>query len=315
MDALPIHEDSGLEHASTVAGAMHACGHDGHTAMLLGAARHLAETRNFNGTAVVIFQPAEETQGGAKEMLADGLMERFGIGEVYGLHNAPGLPVGSFAIRPGPFLASSDGFTLTVKGRGGHAAMPNECIDTTLVASEIVVALQSIVARSLDPLKPAVLTVTSFRTGSDAYNIIPETVTLRGTIRTLDPAIRDEIPARIERLAVGMAGAHGASATFDYHRSDPVTVNHPAQTDIAARIAAEIAGDMNVDRNSPPVMGAEDFSFMLEARPGAFMFLGNGDSANLHHPEYDFDDEAIPAGCSFWVKLVEGTMPLRMGHV
>ena len=308
MDALPMQEETGLEHASTIDGAMHACGHDGHTAMLLGAARHLAETRNFDGTAVVIFQPAEETLGGAKEMLADGLMERFGIAEVYGLHNAPGLPIGSFAIRPGPFLASSDGFTLTITGRGGHAAMPHECIDTTLVASEIVVALQSIVARSLDPLKSAVLTVTSFRTGSDTYNIIPEIVTLRGTIRALDPDVRDEIPSRIKQLAAGIAGAHDARASFDYHRSDPVTVNHPGQTEIAARIAGEISGAAHVDSDAPPVMGAEDFSFMLEARPGAFMFLGNGDSSKLHHPQYDFDDAAIPVGCSYWVRLVEGMM-------
>jgi hippurate hydrolase len=310
MDALPIEEATGAPWASTVPGKMHACGHDGHTAMLLGAAQYLAETRNFDGTAVVIFQPAEEGGGGGREMVEDGLMDRFGIREVYGMHNAPDLPLGAFGIRPGPFLAASDVLTIEVRGRGAHAAYPHQGIDTTVVASHIVLALQSIVARTVDPLASAVVSITGFRTDSDAFNVIPGRVTLRGTVRTLDPAVQDAVEARVRAIATGTAAAFGAEAEVDYARNYPVMVNSEAATAFAAEVAAEVAGPAAVDAARPPVMGAEDFSFMLNARPGAFIFLGNGPSAALHHPAYDFNDEAIPHGCSYWVRLVEKAMPL-----
>ncbi len=309
MDALPILEATGLPWASATPGRMHACGHDGHTAMLLGAAQYLAETRNFDGTAVVIFQPAEEGSGGGREMVEDGMMERFGIDEVYGMHNSPGLPVGAFAIRRGGFLASADEFTVEVIGKGGHAAMPHEGVDTTVVASQIVVALQTIAARSVDPVKSAVVSVTSFRTESDAYNVIPERVTLKGTVRALDPEVQDQVEARLAATVTGIAAALGARADVNYRRGYPVTVNSERETEFAAGVAAGVAGADKVEAAAPPVMGAEDFSFMLNARPGAFIFLGNGDTAKLHHPAYDFNDEAIPVGCSYWVRLVETAMP------
>jgi hippurate hydrolase len=309
MDALPMGESTGLPYASTVPGAMHACGHDGHTAMLLGAAQYLAETRNFDGTAVVIFQPAEEGGGGGREMVEDGLMERFGIQEVYGMHNMPGRPVGDFAIRPGALLAASDLFTIEVTGRGGHAAQPHNCIDTVLVASQIVLALQSIVARNADPLKAAVVSVTSFRTASDTFNVIPEQVELRGTARALEPEVQDLIEARMHAIVEATARAWGAEARLTYERNYPMTVNSSDQTDFAARVAAGVVGDARVDAAAPPVMGGEDFSFMLNARPGAFIFVGNGDTAKLHHPKYDFNDELIPVGCSYWARLVETAMP------
>ncbi len=309
MDALPILEATGLPWASTAPGKMHACGHDGHTAMLLGAARHLAETRNFDGTAIVIFQPAEEGGGGGREMVEDGLMDRFGVQEVYGMHNMPGSPVGDFALREGPMLAASDVFTIAVTGRGGHAAQPHNCIDTTVAASAIVLALQTIVARTVDPLMAAVVSVTSFHTDGDAFNVIPEHVELRGTARALDPAVQDLIEARMAAIVPATARAYGATATLDYRRNYPVTANDPARAAFAARVAAEVVGPGRVDAGAPPVMGAEDFSFMLDARPGAFVFVGNGDTAKLHHPKYDFNDEVIPVGCSYWVRLVETAMP------
>jgi hippurate hydrolase len=309
MDALPIAEATGLAWASRTPGAMHACGHDGHTAMLLGAAQYLAETRNFDGTAVLVFQPAEEGGGGAQEMIEDGLMERFGIEEVYGMHNWPGRPVGDFAIRPGPLMAASDLFTVTVTGRGGHAAQPHQTVDPVVAASAIVLGLQSIVARNADPLTPAVVSVTSFRTESDTFNVIPERVELRGTTRTLDAGLQSLIETRMRALVEATAAAHGAEAAFGYRRSYPVTANAQAQTEFAARVAAGIVGEARVDTDTPPVMGAEDFSFMLGARPGAFIFVGNGDTAGLHHPRYDFNDELIPVGCSYWARLVETAMP------
>ncbi len=309
MDALPIVETTGAAWASETPGKMHACGHDGHTAMLLGAAQYLAETRNFDGTAVVIFQPAEEGGGGAKVMVDEGMMERFGIHEVYGMHNRPGLPVGSFALCPGPIMASADQFTITVIGKGSHAGMPHGGIDTILIGSQIVVALQSVVARQVDPLKSAVLSVTSFRTESDAYNVIPERLELRGTVRTLDGAVQDLVEARLSEVVTGIATALGGRAEVEYERGYPATVNSPRETEFAAGVAAAVSGADHVDATAAPVTGAEDFSFMLEKRPGAFIFVGNGDTAGLHHPDYDFNDEAIPVGCSYWVKLVETALP------
>jgi hippurate hydrolase len=309
MDALPMTEASGLPHASTVPGAMHACGHDGHTAMLLGAAQYLAETRRFDGTAVVIFQPAEEGGGGGREMVEDGLMDRFGIQEVYGLHNMPGLPVGDFAVRPGPILAASDTITIEVIGRGGHAAQPHNTVDPVVAASAIVLAVQSIVARNVDPLKGAVVSITSFRTDSDAWNVIPERVELRGTARALDPEVQDLVEERMKAMVPAIARAHGAEARLVYERNYPVTINAAPQTGFAACVAAEVVGAARVDTEAPPLMGAEDFSFMLNARPGAILFVGNGDSARLHHPHYDFNDELIPVGASWWARLVETAMP------
>ncbi|MGB3313529.1 MAG: M20 aminoacylase family protein [Albidovulum sp.] len=306
MDALPIIEATGLPYASKTPGKMHACGHDGHTAMLLGAAKYLSETRNFDGTVIVIFQPAEEGGGGGREMCEDGMMERFHIQEVYGMHNWPGQPVGSFAIRSGSFFAATDQFEIDIEGRGGHAAKPHETIDTTVVASQIVIALQTIASRNVDPVSQVVVSVTSFETESKAFNVIPQKVKLKGTVRTLDRDVRKLAQARVIKIAEATADAYGARADVNYMLGYPVMVNSEAETEFAASAAKKVAGDCG---KAPLIMGGEDFAYMLEERPGAYILVGNGDTAMVHHPEYNFNDEAIPAGCSWWAAIVEERMP------
>ena len=306
MDALPIHEQTGLDYASKTDGAMHACGHDGHTAMLLGAAQYLAETRNFDGTVVVIFQPAEEGGGGGREMCEDGMMERWGIQEVYGMHNWPGMPTGSFGIRAGSFFAATDQFDITFEGRGGHAAKPHETVDTTVMSAQAVLALQTITARNADPVEQIVVSVTSFETSSKAFNVIPQKVQIKGTVRTMSAEMRELAEKRINEICTGIAGTFGGSADVTYHRGYPVMVNHEEQTEFAADVARSISGQCE---EAPLVMGGEDFAFMLEERPGAYILVGNGDTAAVHHPEYNFNDEAIPAGCSWWAGIVEQRMP------
>jgi len=308
MDALPIEEDTGLEYASKNPGMMHACGHDGHTAILLGAAQYLAETRNFDGRVVLIFQPAEEGGGGGREMCRDGLMERWGIDEVYGLHNMPGAEVGSFHIREGALLAATDDFDITVTGQGGHAAAPHEAIDPNLAAAHVIVALQSIASRSVDPLMQVVVSVCVLRADSEAHNIIPHRVQMKGTVRTLDAEVRKLAQQRLEEIVDLTARAHRCTADITYDRGYPATVNHDAHTGFAAD-AAEVVTP-GVDRATPPIMAGEDFSYMLEERPGAYIMLGNGAGATVHHPQYNFNDDAIPAGCSWFAEVVERRLPL-----
>ena len=306
MDALPILEATGLPYASKTPGAMHACGHDGHTAMLMGAAQYLAETRNFDGTVVVIFQPAEEGGAGGKEMCDDGMMDRWKIDEVYGMHNWPGMPLGTFGIRTGAFFAATDQFEITVEGKGGHAAKPQETIDSTLIASHVVVALQSIASRNADPTDQVVVSVTSIESSSKAFNVIAQRVMLKGTVRTMSKDMRALAETRLKALAEGTASAFGAKADVNYIKGYPVMVNSPEQTEFAADIARSVSGDCT---EAPLVMGGEDFAFMLEERPGAYILVGNGDGASVHHPEYNFNDDVIPAGCSWWAEIVEKRMP------
>ena len=307
MDALPIHEQTGLEYASKTDNAMHACGHDGHTAMLLGAAQYLCETRNFDGTTVVIFQPAEEGGGGGKEMCDDGMMDRWKIQEVYGMHNWPGMPVGDFAIRSGPFFAATDQFEIIVEGKGGHAAKPHETVDSIVVAAHTVTALQSISSRNADPVDQLVVSVTSIESSSKAFNVIAQRTHMKGTVRTMSKDMRALAEQRLTAIAKSVSETFGAEAEVKYYLGYPCMVNHPEQTEFAASVATKISGSC---ADAPLVMGGEDFAYLLEERPGAYILVGNGDTASVHHPEYNFDDAAIPAGCSWWSGVVEERMPV-----
>jgi len=307
MDCLVMDELNTFAHKSTVDGCMHACGHDGHTAMLLGAARHLAETRNFSGTVHFIFQPAEESYGGGREMVNDGLFDLFPVDAVYGMHNMPGYPVGEFAIVPGPIMASSDRFYLTILGVGGHGAWPHQAVDPVFVAGEIIVALQSIVSRTIDPMESVVVGVSQVHAGS-AVNVIPDEARLSGTVRTLSATMQDHVETRMRQVIEGICQAHGAKADFTFERGYPPTVNHEAQTRLCSAVAAGLVGEQNVVSRGLPQLGGEDFSYMLLERPGAYIFIGNGDGDGgcmVHNPHYDFNDDIIPLGIAYWTQLVE----------
>lgn len=312
MDALPIQEANRFDHRSVYDGKMHACGHDGHTTMLLGAAKVLAESRNFDGVVHFIFQPAEENEGGSKVMIEEGLFDLFPAEQVYGMHNMPGIPAGSFAMRTGPIMAAYDSFDIILRGNGTHAAMPHLGIDSVVIAAELVTALQTIVSRSINPLENAVVSVTQFH-GGNAYNVIPEEVSLAGCTRSFLPHIQEQIEQTMRRIVSGIAAAHGATFDIDYRRGYPPTINTEEGVVAAAAAATDVAGADNVDTNTPPLMGSEDFAFMLQERPGSYIFIGNGNregSCMVHNPGYDFNDEIITTGVKYWTRLVERGLPI-----
>lgn len=309
MDALPMEEITGADWASTVPGKMHACGHDGHTAMLLGAAKYLSETRNFAGRAVLIFQPDEEGGGGGEAMVEEGMMERYGIDEVYAIHNGPGLETGQIALAPGPLMAAVDSFYIDIQGKGGHGAMPHESTDPVVAAVGIVQALQTIVSRNNNAQERLVVSVTQINTGS-ATNIIPDTARICGTVRSFDSHVRDMVEQRMGEIVAGQAASFGVEAVLDYDRGYPATVNDADKSVFAANVAREVVGAEKVDDEATPMMAAEDFSYMLEQRPGVYAFVGNGEGAMVHHPAYDFNDEIAPVGASFLARLVEKAAPL-----